>query len=262
MAKGNFDQAIKYVLQHEGGYVDDPKDRGGATNMGVTFKVLQAYRGEPITKADVKALKRPEAEEIYRKQYWNAVRGDQLPDGLDYAMFDFAVNSGAGRAIKNLQGVLRVKQDGALGGVTLDVIRKKNDIDGLIDDLSNARLSFLKKTYGWGRFGKGWSRRVAEVRILSKRLIDPTYSTYAGKLTETPTNEAAQKVAISKTGQGKAALASTIGSVGIAATDAAAKLEGFASMSKILNYAFIALTVIGIAATLYVTLIKPDEAMA
>ena len=103
MAAANFERALPLVLKHEGGYVDHPNDPGGATNLGVTIGTLSSWLGRPATKAEVKALTRATVAPIYRKNYWAAIRGDELPAGLDYAVFDFAVNSGPKRAAMALQ---------------------------------------------------------------------------------------------------------------------------------------------------------------
>lgn len=88
MAAANFERALALVLQHEGGFSDHPSDPGGATMMGITQATLGAWRGQPVTRADIRALSREEARAIYRIRYWNAVAGDELPAGLDLAAFD------------------------------------------------------------------------------------------------------------------------------------------------------------------------------
>ena len=98
MTAANFDRALTAVLRHEGGYVDHPSDPGGATNLGVTRATLAQWRGRAVSKAEVKALTRAEAAKIYRALYWDEIAGDALPAGLDFAVFDYCVNSGPGRA--------------------------------------------------------------------------------------------------------------------------------------------------------------------
>jgi lysozyme family protein len=159
------------VLRHEGGYADHPKDPGGATNLGITIKTLADWRGVSpwwsIGKAAVKALTRDEAGSIYRKRYWDTIEGDSLPAGLDLAVFDFAVNSGPGRAIKALQRELRVTADGNLGPVTIEALNARIAAGGsaaLVAALCGGRLGFLKSLATFSTFGRGWSRRVEEVR--------------------------------------------------------------------------------------------------
>lgn len=163
MTASNFERALSLVLVHEGGYVDHPSDPGGATNLGITIGTLKAWRGKPVSKADVKALTKAEAGLIYRRNYWDQVRGDELPTGLDYAVFDFAVNSGVSRAVKYLQASLGVAQDGKLGPVTLTEATR-SDTAEVIDDLCDRRLAYLKRLKTWPTFGKGWTRRVSGVR--------------------------------------------------------------------------------------------------
>jgi len=158
----NFDECLKLVLVHEGGYANDPHDPGGETNKGITRKVYDAYRrtrGRPIQ--SVKFITDDEIKAIYKFQYWDRVQGDLLPRGLDYAVFDYAVNSGVERASKHLQGVLGVPADGIIGAITLSAIRSpQNAINALCD----RRVSFLRNLKTFWRFGRGWTRRVQEVR--------------------------------------------------------------------------------------------------
>ena len=165
--KSNFEQILKWCLAHEGGYVNHPKDPGGATNKGITQRVFDAYRtrkGQNVT--SVKFITAEEVRDIYRAQYWARAQCDYLPSGLDYAVFDFAVNSGVSRASKYLQGVLGVDQDGDIGQMTLAAIEGKNTAD-LITQLCNDRMAFLKRLKTWSTFGRGWSRRVSDVRARS-----------------------------------------------------------------------------------------------
>lgn len=161
--KQNADRAIRRILKHEGGFVHHAQDPGGATNKGVTIATYRRYIKPNGTIADLKALTTDQAVKVYRYQYWNAVRGDDLPAGLDYAVADFAVNSGPSRAIKYLQNVLSVKADGVMGPVTIAAAQKARPIIA-INLLCDDRLAFLKRLRTWGAFGRGWQRRVDEVR--------------------------------------------------------------------------------------------------
>jgi lysozyme family protein len=158
----NFDKCLSLVLVHEGGYVNHPRDPGGATNRGVTQAVYDAYRKTRGRGAQsVKFITDDEVKAIYRFQYWDRVQGDLLPAGLDYAVFDFAVNSGVGRASKYLQAVVGTPQDGVIGARTLAAIQSpKNAINALCD----RRMSFLRNLRTFLAFGKGWTRRVTDVR--------------------------------------------------------------------------------------------------
>ena len=158
----NFEKALALVLEHEGGYVDHPKDPGGATNRGVTQAVYNAYRkvrGRGIQ--SVKFITEDELRAIYKFQYWDKVHGDFLPTGLDYAVFDFAVNSGVSRASKYLQAVLGVAQDGQIGARTLAAITSPVKT---INALCDRRMGFLRNLGTFLTFGNGWTRRVQGVR--------------------------------------------------------------------------------------------------
>lgn len=162
-ASARFAACLAEVLRHEGGYVDHPNDPGGATNLGITRATLSDWRGRPVTKSEVRALTVAEASAIYRARYWDPVRGDALPPGVDLAVFDFAVNSGPGRAARTLQQVLGVTQDGAIGPITLAAIARAPGPVTIIMDLCDARMRFLRGLGTWPTFGRGWTRRVAEV---------------------------------------------------------------------------------------------------
>lgn len=251
MARGNFDRALTAALKHEGGYVDHPKDPGGATNLGITIGTLRAWRGKSVTKEDVRFLTRAEAASIYRKQYWDAVRGDDLPDGLDYAMFDYAVNSGAGRAIRDLQAVLDVQRDGQIGAITLDAIARRYARE-LVNALMDRRLAFLQGLRTWPTFGKGWGRRVREVRTLSLQMVSgrPTG-------TDVPVVEAAPgkgRTADTKataTPEGRAAVTTGVGTAGQIITEAADKIAPLGTVSTVFQVLFAVLTVAGVALMLH-----------
>ena len=158
----NFDECLKMVLIHEGGFVNHPKDPGGATNRGVTQKVYDAYRktrARPMQ--SVKFITPDETKAIYKFQYWDRVQGDFLPRGLDYAVFDFAVNSGVSRASEYLQACVGVDQDGVIGALTLSAIGNPANV---INALCDRRMSFLRNLGTFLTFGRGWTRRVREVR--------------------------------------------------------------------------------------------------
>lgn len=165
--KANYAKCLELVLKHEGGYVNHPKDPGGATNFGVTQAVYDAYR--PHAKQSVKFITGSEVAAIYRKQYWDKIKGDELPAGVDYAVFDFAVNSGVSRSAKYLQRLVGVGDDGQIGPATLSAVRAKNAAT-LATDLCHKRLLFLQGLKTFATFGKGWTRRVNEVRTIAQQM--------------------------------------------------------------------------------------------
>lgn len=154
------DEIQAWILASEGGFVDDPRDPGGATKFGITHRTLAAWRGKAVTRDDVRALGRDEALEILRRQYWDAVRGDDLPAGLDYAVFDYAVNSGPARAVKDLQRCVGVTVDGIIGAQTLAAIDERGDMPALIEILCARRWRFLQGLSTFRAFGTGWERRI------------------------------------------------------------------------------------------------------
>lgn len=166
-------ESLARVLVHEGGYVNHPSDPGGPTNKGVTQRVYDAYRkGRKLSPRSVKNITMDEVADIYDRQYWDAVKGDQLPAGVDYVVFDGAVNSGPGQSIKWLQRALRPvytgRDDGVMGFGTLTALKAINNNDALIDRICSQRMAYLKALRTWRVFGKGWSDRVADVRAIGK----------------------------------------------------------------------------------------------
>lgn len=167
--KQTFPTALSKVLVYEGGYVNNPRDPGGATNKGITQSTYNAWRktiGHPIQ--SVRKITSDEVAAIYKNSYWAAIKGDNLPVGIDMALFDFAVNSGVSRAIKTIQHLVGVTADGKMGPHTLKAIADHQFM--LTDKLCDARLRFLQSLHTWSTFGKGWSSRVAKVRATAKTM--------------------------------------------------------------------------------------------
>jgi lysozyme family protein len=161
--KENFTKALEAVLHHEGGFVNHPSDPGGMTNLGVTKKVWEEWVGHDVDEKQMRALTPELVAPMYKAKYWDKIKGDELPAGVDYAVFDAAVNSGAGRAAKWLQACVGVEPDGGIGPKTLAAVAAFDPAE-LVEDYAKRRLSFLQDLPHWGTFGKGWSRRVAEVQ--------------------------------------------------------------------------------------------------
>lgn len=164
----NFERSNALVLSSEGGFVNDPQDPGGATNLGVTIGTARALNLDinhdgKVDIVDIKLLKPADAAKVYKAFYWDKVSGDHLPAGLDYAVFDFAVNSGVSRAATFLQRIAGVKEDGVIGMATLAALAKLNT-KSVINQLMNDRLVFLMRLPTWVRFGDGWGKRVTRVR--------------------------------------------------------------------------------------------------
>ena len=168
--QSNFNRSLLLLLQHEGGYVNHPSDPGGMTNLGVTAKVWESWVGHPVDEKQMRALTSDDVAPLYKRKYWDACRADELVSGLDYAVFDCAVNSGVGRAVKLLQGCVGVTVDGGIGPATMAAVNQAVPTS-LIEDFSNARLNFLRALNTWPTFGKGWERRVNEVEAESLRML-------------------------------------------------------------------------------------------
>jgi lysozyme family protein len=165
---------IPRTLAHEGGFVDHPRDPGGATNRGVTIATYRRYINKKGTIAQLKRLTEMQAVGIYKAQYWDAVKADGMPDGVDYAVFDFAVNSGPARAAMFVQEIVGVAPDGKIGPLTLAAIDKA-DPAWVVNQLCNDRMAFLRRLSTFASFGKGWTRRVSDVRAAA--LMDATAAT-------------------------------------------------------------------------------------
>ena len=169
--KSNFDRCLTFLLAHEGGYNCNPRDPGGMTNLGVTKAAWEAYVDHDVVEADMRALTPAKVTPFYRERYWNAVRGDDLPAGVDHAMFDFAVNSGPVRAIRTLQYVLAIPADGMMGPRTLKALGMAGP-SNVIEMLCHERAEFLRRLASFKTFGRGWIRRVNEVEVEAKELAE------------------------------------------------------------------------------------------
>lgn len=166
--KSNFDHCLRLVLAHEGGWADHPKDPGGATMKGVTLATYRKYK-PGATKAQLRAISDADLAMIYRDGYWNKVKGDDLPAGLDLVAFDAAVNSGVSRGAKWLQSALGVPADGKVGPKTIAAANAAHK-EAVIDRACDLRLGFLRQLGTWKTFGKGWTRRVESVRDTASKM--------------------------------------------------------------------------------------------
>ncbi len=164
MAASSYDQALARLLQHEGGYTNHPSDPGGPTNFGITIYDYRHYLKPDATAADIKAMTLSEAKSIYRPKYWDAMRCDALEPGVDYAVFDYGVNSGVGRAGRVLRRVLDLPDTAS--AITPDVVTVANRMYAadLVRAICDERLHFLQSLKTWPVFGHGWGPRVAAVK--------------------------------------------------------------------------------------------------
>ena len=148
-----FDQCFEKVIGYEGGYTLDPKDPGGETNWGISKRAYPSI--------DIKNLTREGAKEIYKRDYWDRAQCDSLPPTLAFFLFDAAVNSGIGQAIRFLQRAVGVADDGVLGPLTMSCV-KRLDNESLCARFLGQRLDFMTRLSTWDYFGKGWARRISD----------------------------------------------------------------------------------------------------
>lgn len=173
----NLPKFVELIKQFEGGFVDDPDDPGGATNMGITLSTYMAHKGlesKEVALAQLKNLTEEEAVEIYRSGYWNQVSGGKLASGIDIFVADWAIHSGPQRAIIELQSLIGVTPDGILGPISMEAL-KEEDPARLLQDLHNERFNFYHDiTYGKStrKFLKGWLNRLHKLYIECLDLID------------------------------------------------------------------------------------------
>jgi lysozyme family protein len=158
------------MLKSEGGFVNHPSDPGGMTNLGVTKATWESWVGRQVDEAEMRGLTADKVEPLYKERYFDAVRGDELPAGLDYLMFDFAVNAGAGRAIKILQTAVCVPDDGGFGPMTMKAVQAVDPVE-LIERFSQAKEDFYRSLAQFPTFGKGWLNRVADVKLKASSML-------------------------------------------------------------------------------------------
>lgn len=254
MAAENYAKSLAHVLVHEGGYSNHPRDPGGATMKGVTQRVYDAYRkrrGQSVR--SVSQIETVELQEIYRKQYWNAIRGDQLPAGVDYVLMDGAVNSGPSQSVKWLQRALGMNMiDGVIGEATLAAVENHYDHDVLIAQILERRLAFLRALKTWSDFKDGWSSRVAQVKQIGQAWatgsVAPKPIFFAGGGAKATIDQAkplpAKAGADAATGAGISS-----GSLGGVLEAARQQLEPLAGASTVIGYVVTALVITGVLMT-------------
>lgn len=158
----NFNRIIYHILDEEGGYVNNPLDPGGETKYGISKRAYPSV--------DIKNLKPEKAIEIYRQDYWTPIRGDDLPQGVDLMVLDCAINQGVGAAVKLLQGVLGVTQDGKLGPKTLAKLNSKLTEETIAEYAALRALRYAGSK-GWNTFGRGWINRLMRQTVRSSAML-------------------------------------------------------------------------------------------
>ena len=159
----NFDKCMSMLLKHEGGYSNHKDDRGGMTNLGVTKAVYDEFHGTDIDEEGMRNLTKDDVTPIYRRNYWERCRCGDLPSGVDWAVMDFAVNSGTGRGAKALQQAVEAEQDGSIGPLTLMKV-KDHEVVNIINRIAIYREQFYRSLSNFDTFGRGWIRRNDETR--------------------------------------------------------------------------------------------------
>jgi lysozyme family protein len=176
--QNNFDKCIALVLKSEGGFTDNPKDPGnhlddgrqGCTNLGVTQAAWEAFVGHKVSTADMKALTPETVGSFYKAKYWMASYANQLPVGVDYCILDASINMGVGRAVKLLQECLGCVPDGTIGPRTMQLIDGKDPKD-VVEAFSQRKISFYESLATFATFGKGWLKRVEDVKQNALKMI-------------------------------------------------------------------------------------------
>lgn len=160
MSTDNFNTVMLHIFEVEGGYVDHPRDPGGATNMGITIGTLSRWRGRQVTKEEVQDLTKEEAKQIYLSYYWDEVDCDEWDSGLDLVMMDACVNSGPSQAVEWLQRAVEVSDDGVLGPITKAAVRASQSLLDLIRDCVRERRESVRSFRNYDTFGRGWENRI------------------------------------------------------------------------------------------------------
>ena len=166
----NWEPSFHLILQSEGGYANHPQDPGGMTNLGVTKRVWEEWMGRESSEKEMRSLTPSMVAPLYKRKFWDACKCDLLPIGIDYLVFDFAVNAGVGRSAKILQSVVGVTVDGAIGPITLAAVQKEDPLE-LIEKFSDAKVDFYRSLQTFETFGKGWLNRVEAVKIKASSML-------------------------------------------------------------------------------------------
>jgi lysozyme family protein len=270
MAAANFEIALSLLGPLEGGWSDrDPKDDpGGATMKGVTLRTYRAYRkmkGQPVpTKQDLRAITNAEVREVYRTMYWDVVRADQLPPGLDLAVFDFAVNSGPGTAAEHLQRLVGTTPDGIVGAQTLAAARETAEAGAqplreLIHDYMDARWAYMKTLKNF-KANPGWKPRIKAVRQAALELV--ASSAPVATVPMIPAEEAGKaspaQTKVNATPEGRAATAAAVNAALAGLAELSKTVQPLAEASQVAMYLFLflALSSAGITAWIAVRRIR------
>jgi lysozyme family protein len=245
MTAQNYSAALKRVLAHEGGFSDHPKDPGGATMRGVTQRVYDAFRSRGgRSRQSVAKIEEVELQAIYREQYADKVRFNDLPTGVDYVVFDAAVNSGVSQAVKWLQRAVGVKDDGIMGAVTLNALRQREP-SVVINDVCSRRLAMVKQLPTWGTFGRGWTSRIEGARAAGLEMAAGATEGQGVSVTALSAPKAlVEDIAKPRAPVVVPTIGAGGGAVAVALETARQQIEPFVGMSSFINSAMVGLTLV------------------
>jgi lysozyme family protein len=167
----NFKECITRLLEHEGGFVNHPDDPGGITNHGVTKKVYEEWVEREVSEQEMRDLTHEDVAPIYKNNYWDRLRADDLPSGVDWSCFDWGVNSGTSRAAKALQRIVGVEQDGGIGPMTLQAVAEVEPTE-IVEQMHHMRDKFYRDLSTFDTFGRGWIRRNDETKEQALNLVE------------------------------------------------------------------------------------------
>jgi lysozyme family protein len=166
----NWPASLALVLKSEGNFVNHRNDPGGMTNLGVTRNVWRDWVKRDVDEAEMRSLTPELVTPLYKARYWDAVKADDLPRGVDYAVFDAAVNMGPGRAARLLQAALGVTADGSIGRATIAAATAADPVE-LLEAFSLGKEAFYQSLPTFATFGKGWLNRVAHVQDAAEQMM-------------------------------------------------------------------------------------------
>ena len=166
----NFQTSLILVLKSEGNFVNHPRDPGGMTNLGVTRNVWKEWVKHEVDEAEMRSLTPELVTPLYKARYWDACKCDDLPRGVDYVVFDSAVNMGPGRAAKLLQAALGVTADGSIGRATIAAATAADPVK-LLEAFSQGKEEFYQSLATFATFGKGWLNRVTHVQDAAEQMM-------------------------------------------------------------------------------------------
>lgn len=271
--RANWKKISDLIVAHEAGYTDDPRDdgnwTGGRRGKGELKGTKYGIAANTYGHLDIKNLTRAQAVAIYKKDYWDVANLDRVPDGLDYCVADFNINSGVNRSVRELQKVLGVKQDGVMGTGTVQAIENyPRALTELIDRYMDARWKYMTGLRTFSTHKNGWKTRIADVRRAAKAMCAGKKVTM-GEVTNPSRNDKARdedKKAFSAISEDGASISSatTVASTsgaGLAdalsgATDALTPVSYY---SEMISYVLVGIAIISAGLTVYYIIKRKRE---